>query len=77
MPRKEHHVVPNSRGGWDVLRSGAKRSSAHFDTKKEATDRGRELSRSQNTELIIHNLNGRISRADSHGNDPCPPRDAR
>ena len=38
MPRKEHHVVPNPDGGWDVKRENAKRSSGHYDTKKEAME---------------------------------------
>lgn len=74
---KQHHVVPNPDGGWDVKRSGSSRASAHADTKSEAVDRGREISRNQGTELIIHRQDGRIQRSDSHGNDPCPPRDRR
>lgn len=65
-----HHVVPNSDGGWDVRRGGASRSSGHFDTKQEAVNRGREISRNAGTEFRIHNQNGRISQSDSHGNDP-------
>lgn len=70
MPRKEHHVVRNPDGGWDVKRESAERASVHTDTKQEAIDRGREISRNQGTELIIHNENGRISQSDSHGKDP-------
>lgn len=70
-----HHVVPNPDGGWDVKRSGASRASVHTDTKQQAVDRGREISRSQGTELRIHNKDGKIARSDSHGNDPNPPRD--
>ena len=68
-----HHVVPNPKGGWDVKRGGADRASSHHDTKQNAVDRGREISRNQNTELRIHNRDGRISGSDSHGNDPFPP----
>lgn len=74
MSRKEHHVVPNPNGGWDVKRNGAGRASAHTDTKQEAIDRGRVISRNQDTEFIVHNKDGRISGSDSHGNDPYPPR---
>lgn len=77
MSRDEHHVVPSKNGGWDVKRDHAQRASAHFATKREAVDRAREISRNANSELVVHNLDGRISRADSHGNDPCPPRDKR
>jgi hypothetical protein len=70
-----HHVVPNSQnGGWAVRRAGSSRASGNFDTKKEAINFGRAISRNQKTELKIHNLNGRIAQSDSHGNDPFPPR---
>ena len=72
-----HHVVPNPDGGWDVRRAGSQRSSGHHDTKREAIDDGRTISRNQGTELRIHNLDGRISQSDSHGHDPNPPKDKR
>ena len=56
-----------------MKRGGADRASSHHDTKQNAVDRGREISRNQNTELRIHNRDGRISGSDSHGNDPFPP----
>ena len=76
--RNEHHVVPNSeRGGWDIKRNNAQRSSAHVPTKAEAMKVGRIISRNQNTELIPHLKNGKFQNPDSHGNDPCPPKDMR
>jgi hypothetical protein len=57
-----------------VKRGGGERSSGHFDTKTQAIDRAREISRNQGTELRIHNRDGRIASSDSHGNDPNPPR---
>lgn len=77
MSRDEHHVVPNPDGGWDVKRNGAQRASVHTDTKQDAVDKGREISQNQGTELVIHNKDGKISNSDSHGNDPCPPKDKR
>jgi len=72
---KSTHVVPNSiKGGWDIKQSGGERSSGHFDTKKEAEGRAREISRNQESELVIHNRDGKISRKDSHGNDDFPPK---
>ena len=65
-----HHVLPNPAGGWDIRRGGADRTSGHFDTKAEAIDRGRAMSRNAGTELKIHNRDGRIAESDSHGNDP-------
>jgi len=75
MSRKEHHVVPNPNKGWDVKRSGGQRASAHTNTKAEAEKIAREISINQKTELVIHGRDGKIQRSDSHGNDPCPPRD--
>lgn len=78
MPRKEHHVVPNSdRGGWDVKLGGGDKSIKHFETKDPAIDYARGLSQNADSELIIHNKDGRIAGSDSHGNDPNPPKDAR
>ena len=76
MPnRREHHIVHNSlRGGWDVKASGGKKSVYHADTKADAVKRGREISRNQNTEMIVHKLDGKIQYCDSHGKDPYPPR---
>ncbi|MBR2535755.1 MAG: DUF2188 domain-containing protein [Hyphomicrobium sp.] len=71
---KTHHVVPNPDGGWDVKRGGSQRASSHHVTKQEAVDQGRTVSRNQETELRIHNRNGRIASSDSHGGDPNPPR---
>lgn len=75
MARTSYHIVPNSTGGWDVKCSGARRASGHFSTKGQAVDAGRRISRNQGTEFIIHGKDGRIQSADSHGNDPCPPKD--
>lgn len=69
-----HHVVPNPDGGWDVKRGGGERASSHHETKREAIDQGREVSRRQGTELRIHNQDGKIGSSDSHGHDPNPPK---
>ncbi len=75
MPRKEHHVVPNKQGGWDLKKGGGSRSIKHFDNKSEAVDYGRDVSINQRSEFIIHGKDGRIQTSDSHGNDPFPPKD--
>ncbi|MEQ4488131.1 MAG: DUF2188 domain-containing protein [Dehalococcoides mccartyi] len=77
MPRKEHHVVPNPNGGWNVKRENAKRSSGHYETKQEAIDAGRGISQNERTEFVIHGKDGKIQQSDSHGNDPCPPKDTK
>ncbi len=75
MARQTHHIVPATNGGWNVKRGGSTRVSGHYGTKGEAVDAGRIISRHQGTEMIIHGKNGRIQSSDSHGHDPCPPRD--
>lgn len=77
MARKTHHVVHNPKGGWDVKKGGAERISAHADTKAEAEKIARGISIRQQSELIIHGVDGKIQRCDSHGNDPCPPKDTK
>lgn len=67
---KSHHVVPNKSGGWDVKVSGGERAIKHTNTKQEAVNTARVISRNQETELVIHNKDGRIGQKDSHGNDP-------
>ena len=68
--RNSHHVVPNPSGGWDGKRAGGERATKHFETKKQAVDHMRDVSRRHGTELIIHRKDGTIERRDSHGNDP-------
>ena len=70
---EQHHLVPDSDYGWAVIHANSDRISAHADTKAEAVRLGREISRNQGTEFIIHGRDGRIQRRDSHGNDPFPP----
>ena len=71
MPNQ--HVVPRGKG-WAVKGEGNSRATAITNTKQEAIDRAREISRNQGTELVIHNRNGQISQKDSHGHDPFPPK---
>ncbi|MBY0531312.1 MAG: DUF2188 domain-containing protein [Xanthobacteraceae bacterium] len=74
--KRDYLVVPNSdRGGWDVKREKADRSSGHFEKKSDAMDYGRGLAKQKRTELVEHGRNGRIQDSDSYGNDPVPPRD--
>jgi hypothetical protein len=72
--RKTRHVVPNH-DGWSSKKGGADRASKNFDTKKEAEDWSRDVSKKEGSELVIHRKDGTIERSDSHGNDPNPPKD--
>ena len=78
MPRKTHHVVPDKdRGGWNIKKGGGDKAIKHFDKKQDAVDSAREISRNQRSELVIHKKDGTIQNSDSHGGDPCPPKDKR
>jgi len=68
MAKNNKHVVPNSKGGWDV-KSGGQRIS-HHDTQKAAID----LAKADRTEVVTHGRDGKIRAKDSYGNDPFPPK---
>lgn len=68
-----HHVIPRG-SEWAVKGEGNSRVTVVTNTKQEAIDRAREISKNQGTELVIHNRNGQISQKDSHGHDPYPPK---
>ena len=74
MARDTRRVMPHEKG-WQVKRDGDSRASRVTETKREAEQLARPISQRQGTELQIHGKDGRIQRSDSHGNDPCPPKD--
>lgn len=72
------HVVPNPDGGWDVIRPGGQRASAHTDTQAQAQDRAREIvHKIGGGEVVAHGRDGQIRDSDTikPGNGPFPPRD--
>jgi hypothetical protein len=77
MSDTDRYVVPNPDGGWDVVKPGASRTSAHTDTQREAIDRARQITSNTGGETVIHGRDGRIRDSDTspRGNDPLPPRD--
>jgi hypothetical protein len=74
MKPKSNHVVPNPNGGLDIKKCGSQRASAHFTTKGEVLDKGRQIIKNQGTGFFIHSCDSRIQQKDSLGNDPFPPR---
>lgn len=70
------HTVPQEGGdGW-VNRRDGKVLSRHK-TKEVAEAAGCEIARRLEVEHVIHREEGVITEANSHGSDPCPPRDGR
>ena len=71
---KDQHVTPHPNGGWQVKGAGNSRATVRTNTQREALNIGREISRNQGSELVIHGCNGQIRAKDSHGHDPYPPK---
>lgn len=71
------NIVPAEGGGWNIHKPGASRASAHYDTQKEAIDRGRQILKNDGGgELTIHDQHGKIREKDTvaPGHDPYPPK---
>lgn len=76
MAKTSYHVIAKSDGSWSVKRTGAERASGIFPTKREAVSTAKRMvTTSGGGELIIHEKDGRVSRRDSFGIDPAPPKD--
>lgn len=70
--KAEVHTVPNPKGGWSNKQDGKVVSQS--DTKTDAQQLGREKAIHDKTEHRIHNKDGKITRSNSYGNDPYPPK---
>jgi len=66
---KNQHVVKHP-DGWAVKGAGNSKATKVTRTQKEAADVARNISKNQQSELLIHGRNGQIREKDSHGNDP-------
>lgn len=71
---KNQHVTPRPDGNWQVKGEGNQKATRVTSTQKEAINIARDISRNQESELLIHGKDGRIRAKDSHGNDPYPPK---
>ncbi|MBK7440147.1 MAG: DUF2188 domain-containing protein [Chitinophagales bacterium] len=66
---KNQHVVPHGRD-WAVKGAGNDKSTKITPTQKQAIDIAREIAKNQQSELVVHNKEGKIRTKDSFGNDP-------
>ncbi len=73
-PRSRFDVSHRPDGTWQVKRQGANRASAIFERKSDAVERGRELARSEQGQLVIRGADGRIQTEYTYGKDPYPPK---
>lgn len=67
------HTVPHD-GSWANRREGSDRVSKVFPTKADAEAAGRRTAQNEQTEHLVHKLDGTIGERNSYGNDPYPPR---
>lgn len=72
MPKSNHVVASKAKGGWVVKKSGSVKASKSFTTKNAAVIFGRQISKSEKTELYIHKKDGSIQNRNSYGKDPYP-----
>lgn len=71
---KNQHVTRNSDGTWNVKGAGNSKATNIYPTQKEAINRAKEIATNQNSEVLIHGVDGKIRAKDSYGNDPHPPK---
>lgn len=76
MSKKDVHIVyRKEKNDWAAKKEGNKRASAVASTKEEIERLGAEIAKKEKSELIIHNMDGKISDSDSYGNDPSSIKD--
>lgn len=67
--KKNQHVVPHGKD-WAVKGAGNEKNTKITSTQKQAIDIAREIAKNQQSELVIHNKEGKIRGKDSFGNAP-------
>jgi hypothetical protein len=70
MPKNPFIHVVHKDNSWVVEEEGRKEAMSAHNTKEEAINAGRNVAKQNMVELIIHNMDGRISERNSYGNDP-------
>jgi Uncharacterized protein conserved in bacteria (DUF2188) len=73
VSKNSQHVVPSSKGGWRVFRSGAGRAARVFDSQKEALDFARTRAKKAHADVYVHRRDGTIQERDSYEGDGIRP----
>jgi hypothetical protein len=66
---RNQHVVPRD-GQWAVVGAGSSRATVVTEKQSTAIAIANKIATDQQTELLIHNRQGRIRERRSHGHDP-------
>ena len=72
--RKNQHVTPHPKGGWQVKGAGNSKATARTGTQAEAISIAKNIAVNHKSELVIHGTNGKIREKNSYGNDSHPPK---
>jgi hypothetical protein len=67
------HVVRRP-SGWAVIGDGNGRDTSLHRTRGEAIERGREIAKNQKSELVIHDLDGKIREKSNYRSERSPAR---
>ena len=59
---------------WVMKEENNDNKSISFDTKDKAIEYSKKKAKDNKVELIIHNIDNKISNRNSYGNDPYPPK---
>jgi hypothetical protein len=73
--KRDQHVVPNPKGGWSVVRSGAARATRVFGSQQDALGFARKLAKKDRADLYVHRRDGTIEERDSYGQQWLEPPD--
>lgn len=71
--KKNVHTVHN-KNGWQNKFENAPKAINTYSTKQDAQKAGSLIAKQNNSEHIIHGLNGRIQSKNTYGKAPFPPR---
>ena len=72
--KKTIHVTPHKSGNWQVITAGNTKATKVCTTQKECISLATKQAKKNETELLIHNRQGRIREKNSYGNDLYPPK---
>jgi Uncharacterized protein conserved in bacteria (DUF2188) len=70
---KNQHVVPHG-NDWAIKGAGNNKYTQIVPTQSLAISFAKEIAKNQESELFIHNRQGKIRERNTYGNDENPPR---
>jgi hypothetical protein len=72
--KKNQHVVPHGKGEWAIKGEGNEKYTHITTTQIDAINIARQISKNQQSELLIHNRSGQIRERNTYGDDHFPPK---